>query len=65
MNIHIPDGLREKWPQYEFVGTPIKRSNGKTYIRAKRKHWPYDGESHIYCVDDDFFWHATSLQDVP
>ena len=65
MNEHIPDELREKWPQYEFVGIPIKRVNGRTYIRAKRKHWPYAGETHIYSVDDDFFWHAKTLSDLP
>lgn len=65
MNIHVSEKLRDKWIQYEFVGVPIRRANGKTYMRAKYKHWPWQGETHIYCFDDDIFWHATSLQDVP
>jgi hypothetical protein len=54
MNIHVPDQIRRKWPQYEFVGKPFKLSDGKTYIRAFFKVWYI---THYYCFDDDWFWH--------
>lgn len=65
MNVHISDTIRRKWPQYEFVGKPLRRGNGKTYIKAKRKHWPYADETHTYCMEDDFFWHTADLNNVP
>lgn len=55
----------EKWPQYEFLGKPIKRANGKTYVRARYKTWPWEGHCHLYCIEDDWFWHGISVSDVP
>jgi len=66
MNEHVPDELQKKWAYaYEFKGKPVKKSNGKTYIRAEFKHWPWKGHSHIYCFEDDFFWHDMPFKDVP
>ena len=64
MNEHISDTIKNKWPQYEFLGKPIRKANGKTYIRAKHKVW-WDNHTHIYCVEDDWFWHDIALADVP
>ena len=64
MNEHIPDEIKKKWPQYEFIGKPIKKANGKTYIRAKHKVW-FDGHIHIYCVEDNWFWHDIPMSEVP
>lgn len=65
MNIHVSEELKKRWPQYEFIGGPIRKSNGREYYRAKRKFWPWEGHVHIYSVKDDFFWHDISLGEVP
>jgi len=52
-NKHVSKEIAEKWPQYEFVGTPIKLRDGKTYIHAFHK--VLEG-THYYCFEDDFFW---------
>lgn len=64
MNQHISDKIKNKWPQYEFIGVPVKKPNGKTYIRAKHRVW-WDGKTHIYCVEDDWFWHDISMSEAP
>lgn len=63
MNIHVPPELREKWPQYEFIGKPFILADGKKYMKAKHKVW-WEGHTHIYSFDDDFFWHDMSIQEL-
>jgi hypothetical protein len=67
MNVHVPPEIRDKWKHlYEFVGHPFIRStSGRRYIRAKRKYWPWQGETHVYSFDDDFFYHESGIQDLP
>ena len=55
MNVYISKELKEKWPNYEFLGKPIKLRDGKTYIRALSK--TFNNNTHFYCFEDDFFWH--------
>jgi len=64
MNVHISDELKKRWTQYEFIGKPIKRANGKTYIKAKHKV-QFNNHTHIYCVEDDWFWHDLPMSDAP
>ena len=66
MNIHVTEEIRKKWRYlYEFEGHPFKRSNGKIYIRARCKAWPWKDRTHIYSVEDDFFWHDGTVQQLP
>ena len=53
MNIHVSDEIRNKWPNYEFLGKPFKLLNGKTYMRA---HSHVFEVTHFYCFEEDFFW---------
>lgn len=53
MNEHVPIEIREKWPNYEFLGKPIKLRDGKTYMRAFSKVF---GCTHFYDFEKDFFW---------
>lgn len=53
MNTHVSDELKKKWPNYEFVGKPIRLRDGKTYMRAHSKVF---GCTHFYCFEEDFFW---------
>lgn len=54
MNEHVPKEIRDKWPNYEFLGKPFKLKNGKTYIRAKHKtDWAFKSV-HFYCFEEDF-----------
>ena len=52
-NAYVPKEIADKWPQYEFIGKPMKLRDGKTYIRA---HSTVFGVSHFYCFEDDFIW---------
>jgi len=57
MNPHVPAEIVEKWKlQYEFVGLPFE-TNGKRYMRAVAKGWPYKGYNHFYSFEEDIFWH--------
>jgi hypothetical protein len=56
MNIHIPDELRLKYPNMEFVGKR-KNRNGRTIIRA-RNH--ATGLNYYYSFEEDFFWSVNS-----
>jgi hypothetical protein len=51
MNIHVPEDIKKRWPQYEFIGKPFTLSNGKTYIRVYSKFFKV---THFYCFEDDF-----------
>lgn len=53
MNIYVSDEIREKYPNYEFVGHTIKLNDGRLYIRA---HHKVLGKTFIYSFQDDFFW---------
>jgi hypothetical protein len=53
MNIHVPEDIRKRWPNYEFTGKPFKLRDGKTYIRAYSKVFEVN---HFYCYEDDFIW---------
>jgi len=61
----VSDEIKKRWSQYEFIGNPIRYTNGKTYIRARYKFYPWEGTIHLYCVDDDWFWHDSSTQQLP
>jgi hypothetical protein len=61
MNMHVSDELRKKWPQYEFIGKPVKLGN-KYYIWAKFKDSDIYKNKHLYCYEDDFFWHEPDFQ---
>lgn len=63
MNIHITDKIKKDWQQYEFIGKPFEK-NGKTYIRAKHKVW-WQGQTHIFCIEDQWFWHDISVNQLP
>jgi hypothetical protein len=60
MNHHVPDEVKNKWIQYEFIGLLISR-NGKTYIRAFHKVLQH---THLYCFEDDWFWWDTKISDL-
>jgi hypothetical protein len=62
MNIHVPDNIKEKWPNYEFTGKPIKLRDGKTYMRAYSKCFE---KTHLYCFEDDWFWHDVEISGLP
>jgi hypothetical protein len=53
MNIHVPEEIKQKWCNYEFLGKPIKLRDGKTYMRAYSKFFE---TTHFYCFEDDFIW---------
>jgi hypothetical protein len=62
MNIHVPDEIRKKWCNYEFVGKPFKLGDGKTYIRAFSETF---NATHYYCFEDDWFWHERPIIKIP
>ena len=45
--------MKDKWPNYEFLGKPIRLRDGKTYMRAYSKRFEV---THFYCFEDDFIW---------
>ncbi len=53
MNLYVTKELKDRWPQYEFVGKPFTLKDGKTYMKAYSKVFSC---KHFYCFDDDFFW---------
>lgn len=59
MNIYVSDEIKQKWPQYEFIGKPIKLRDGKTYMRATFK---FDGHTHFYVFEDDWFWWDSPIE---
>jgi len=61
MNIHVSKEIKEKWPQYEYIGT-IFEVNGKKYIRAIFKVW---NNTHFYDFENDFFWFDRPSSDRP
>ena len=50
----MSDEIKKEWVNYEFLGKPFKLKNGKTYIRAHSKTFE---KTHLYCLEDNFFWH--------
>ena len=52
MNIHVPEEIRNKYPNMEFRGTPITIKNRKV-IKAENHA---TGMSFYYSFDEDFFW---------
>lgn len=53
MNIHVPDEIKQKWPQYEFIGTPFIYKDGRKLIRAHHKALEV---THYYSFEEDVFW---------
>ena len=52
MNVHVSKEIKDKWPNYEFLGKSFKLRN-KTYIRAYSKTFEV---VHFYCFEDDFIY---------
>lgn len=53
-NAYVSAEIKNKWPNYEFVGKPFILKNGNTCMRAKSK--AFDGATHFYEFETDFFW---------
>jgi len=53
MNNHIPNEIRQRFCCLEFRGKPIKKKNGKTYVRAYHRTLFV---TMYYCFEDDFAW---------
>lgn len=53
MSIYVSDSIRERFKCLEFRGKPVKKKNGKTYIRALHRTLQV---VMYYCFEDDFAW---------
>jgi len=61
VNIYVTKDVIEKWPQYEFVGHSFVLGY-KKYMWAKYKDPSLFRNKHLYCFDDDWFWHEPDMQ---
>lgn len=52
MNTHVPDNIRNKYPNMEFVGKPMIIKD-RTVIKADN---PSTDMKFWYSFDEDFFW---------
>lgn len=52
MNIHVPDNIRDKYPQMEFRGKPFDYKNRKV-IKAVNHTI---NQHFTYSFEEDFFW---------
>lgn len=57
MNIHVPEQVRKKYPNFEFKGRTFNRNNRKL-IRAVNHNI---GKSFYYSFDEDFFWMSNTI----
>jgi hypothetical protein len=53
--------MKDKWPNYEFLGKPFKFRDGKTYMRAYSKIFQV---THFYCFEDDFIWFDKPIENL-
>lgn len=64
MNIHVPETIKQKYPQVEFRGLP-KPFKKRTVIRAINH---VTQMNFLYSFEEDFFWsinNGFSNMDVP
>lgn len=54
MNIHVPDSIRDKYPNFDFRGKQFVRKN-RTMIEAYHTAL---GKTFYYSFEEDFFWFA-------
>ena len=59
MNIHVPEDLKNKYPQYEFRGK-IRTINDRPVIEAYN---PVTEDTFFYSFEEDFFWFAGEIPD--
>jgi len=59
MNIHVPEELKIKYPQYEFRGKR-REINDRIVIEAYN---PVTEQSFYYSFEEDFFWMAGQVPD--
>ena len=59
MNIHVPDEIRNKYPQFEFRGKQ-RILKDRTIIEAYN---PSTDMSFYYSFDEDFFWFVGQMPD--
>ena len=53
--------MKDKWPNYEFLGKPFKFRDGKTYMRAYSKIFQV---THFYCFEDGFIWFDKPIENL-
>ena len=59
MNIHAPEELKIKYPQYEFRGKQ-REINNRIVIEAYN---PVTEQTFYYSFEEDFFWMAGQIPD--
>ena len=59
MNIHVPEELKIKYPQYEFRGKQ-REINDRIVIEAYN---PVTEQTFFYSFEEDFFWMAGQIPD--
>lgn len=59
MNIHVPEELKKKYPQYEFRGKR-RKINDRIVIEAYN---PVTEQTFYYSFEEDFFWMAGQIPD--
>jgi hypothetical protein len=59
MNIHAPEELKNKYPQYEFRGKQ-REINDRIVIEAYN---PTTEQTFYYSFEEDFFWIAGQIPD--
>ena len=59
MNIHVPEDIKNKYPQYEFRGK-IRTIKDRPVIEAYN---PVTEDTFFYSFEEDFFWFAGEIPD--
>lgn len=59
MNIHVPESLKQKYPNLEFTVKP-KEIRNRIVIAAKNHS---TGQCFQYSFDEDFFWFSGQIPD--
>ena len=59
MNIHVPEEIRIKYPQYECRGK-IRTIKDRPVIEAYN---PVTEDTFFYSFEEDFFWFAGEIPD--
>jgi hypothetical protein len=59
MNIHVPEEIKKKYPQYEFRGKQ-REINDRIVIEAYN---PVTEQTFYYSFEEDFFWFAGQIPD--
>ncbi len=59
MNIHAPEEIKIKYPQYEFRGKQ-REINNRIVIEAYN---PTTEQTFFYSFEEDFFWIAGQIPD--